>query len=112
MTAPGTDPVRPSVETLTAQLDKDIARLAGALVRETELIAALRKIEAERDEYKRLAGIADTLARECRIHESRAEAAEADNARLRGALAVDPWHLGCRKWQAHVAAAIRKGEQP
>jgi len=112
MTQPGTDPFRPSVETLTAQLYYAVALLAGALVRETELTAALRKIEAERDDYKRLAEIADTLARECRIHESRAEAAEADNARLREALAVDPWHLGCRKWQAHIATAIRKGEQP
>jgi hypothetical protein len=83
MTEPGTDPVRPSVETLTAQLYGTVALLFGALVRETELTAALRKIEAERDDYKRLAEIADTLARECRIHESRAEGAEADNARLR-----------------------------
>jgi DNA repair exonuclease SbcCD ATPase subunit len=87
MTEPGTDPFPPSIETPTAQLDEAIARLAGALVRETELTAALRKIEAERDDYKRLAEIADTLARECRIHESCAEAAEADNARLRTQLA-------------------------
>ena len=86
MTQPGTDPVRPSVETLTAQLYGTAALLFGALVRETELTAALRKIEAERDDYKRLAGLADTLARECRIHESHADAAEADNARLREVL--------------------------
>jgi hypothetical protein len=89
MTDPRPDPFHPSVETLTAQLDEALARLAGALVREAELTAALRKIEAERDDYRRLAGIADTLARECRIHESRAEAAEADNARLREALDKD-----------------------
>jgi hypothetical protein len=57
MTQPGTDPFRPSVETLTAQLDEAVARLAGALVRETELTAALRKIEAERDDYRRSAEI-------------------------------------------------------
>jgi hypothetical protein len=89
MTQPGTDPLRPSVETLTAQLYGTVALLFGALVRETELSAALRKIKAERDDYKRLAEIADTLARECRIHESSAEAAEADNARLREALDKD-----------------------
>jgi hypothetical protein len=47
MTEPGTDPFPPSIETPTAQLDEAVARLAGALVRETELTAALRKIEAD-----------------------------------------------------------------
>jgi capsule polysaccharide export protein KpsE/RkpR len=46
---------------------------------EDTMLKAADRIEAmtaERDDYKRQAGIADTLARECRIHESRAEAAE------------------------------------
>lgn len=42
----------------------------------------IEALTAERDEFKRLALITDTVARECKIHEARAEAAEADNARL------------------------------
>jgi hypothetical protein len=31
---------------------------------------------------------------------------QADNARLREALTVDPWGLGWRKWQAHAATVL------
>jgi hypothetical protein len=58
----------------------DLFRLAS------DMADRIEALTAERDEYKRLAGIADTLARECRIHESRAENAEAENARVREAV--------------------------
>jgi hypothetical protein len=58
----------------------DLFRLAS------DMADRIEALTAERDDYKRLAEIADTLARECRIHESHAEAAEADNARLRDEL--------------------------
>jgi hypothetical protein len=48
--------------------------------------AEVEALTAERDKYKEIAGIADTVARECRGHEARADAAEADKARLREAL--------------------------
>jgi hypothetical protein len=72
------------IEALTAQLAEDADARTQIDHRLEELVGQVDALTAERDDYKRLAGLADTLARECRIHESRAEAAEADNARLRG----------------------------
>ena len=42
---------------------------------------------------------------------ARAEKTEADNARLREALAADPWFLGRREWAMHIRFAL-KGETP
>jgi hypothetical protein len=38
--------------------------------------------------------------------ETERDALQADNARLREALTVDPWGLGWRKWQAHAATVL------
>jgi hypothetical protein len=101
-------------------------------------VAAADRIEAltaERDEYKRLALITDTVTRECKIHEARAEKAEAGRDRLREALefyaneenykwysAVDPCGC-CSSWyepkihingddSGQIARAALKGETP
>jgi hypothetical protein len=47
MTEPGTDPFPPSIETPTAQLYGTVALLFGALVRQTELTAALKRTKAD-----------------------------------------------------------------
>jgi hypothetical protein len=47
MTQPGTDPFPPSIETPTAQLYGTVALLFGALVRQTELTAALKRTKAD-----------------------------------------------------------------
>ena len=43
---------------------------------------------------------------------ARVEKAEADAARLRAALAIDPWHLGRREWKKHARAALNTGKEP
>jgi hypothetical protein len=73
------------IKALTAQLAEDADVRTQIDHRIEELVAQVDALTAERDDYRRLAGIADTLARECRIHEYRAEAAEADNAAIREA---------------------------
>jgi hypothetical protein len=81
----------------------------------------IEALTAERDEYKRLALITDTVARECKIQEARSERAEADNARLREALTGikkaaahrmqdDPKDL--HSYYFHTAAAALNGKEP
>ena len=62
--------------------------------------ARIETLTAERDEYKRLALITDTVTRECKIQEARAEKADADNARLRAAMTA-----------LHKQALMLRGDQ-
>ena len=80
-----------------------------------EALARIEALTAERDEYKRLALITDTVTRECKIQEARAEKAEADNDRAWAAL----WDiLACETPNANatvtrmvaIAKAALKGE--
>jgi len=64
---------------------------------------AADRIEAltvERDEYKRLALITDTVTRECKIHEARAEAAEAER---------DSWQRAFAAQSAKLQIALDVG---
>lgn len=75
------------IEALTAEVNEAQKEHKGWQSAAVKLMEQVTALTAERDEYKRLALIADTVARECKIHEARAEAAEADNARLREVVA-------------------------
>ena len=91
------------IEALTAEL-ADEKRMrqeekAKILRQRTELAA----LDAA---HRKLLSMAGGLQRRVAV----LEAAEAENDRLRVALAVDPWHLGWREWKRHVIAA--KGQQP
>lgn len=84
----------------------DLARGVHSTIRDAK--ARIEALTAERDEYKRLALITDTVTRECKIQEARAEKAEADNARLQemvqasvnfmnGDLTVSEWNEVCMR---------------
>ena len=70
-------------------------------------------VEAMADLKAECAEAAEKKLQEMQAHIDHADAyhkamlvAEADNARLREALTVDPWGLGWRKWQAHAATVL------
>ena len=91
------------IEALTAELANEKRmrqeEKAKILRQRTELAA----LDAA---HRKLLSMAGGLQRRVAV----LEAAEAENDRLRAALAVDPWHLGRREWKRHVIAA--KGQQP
>jgi len=81
-----------------------LERLRDLGIRSASVAAdRIEAMTAERDEYKRLAGIADTVARECKIHEARIELLlraltfYADEENYRGSIHTDACGC-CSSW--------------
>ena len=101
------------IETLTAQLESTLKDRA-AIIAERDRTFALMLARAEKAELERDALREDVEELDFLRHEGGPDsvaAIEADNARLREALAVDPWFLGRREWAMHIRFAL-KGETP